>query len=176
VCSLWGRNGLRKMNLCFQGSEAHRWYQFHVLLAREARGIDDEISGFGIRCNFYALVCLVEVSEEKFMKYIEDFSESCPATHRCVERCRRHLLGRYPERIPSVTLSSVAWLSPLQIRVSVLKMAVIPSYQITVRYSALRPADAGGNMGYICQQTHATGYINFTNFFAVYDPIVCICW
>jgi hypothetical protein len=106
VCVLCvvGTGVLRLMN---------RWYQLHVLLVPQTSGVDDEISGFGGTINkFYTLMCLVGVSEENFMKYnIEDVPKSCPETRRCVERCRLHLFGRYPRRITSVTLSSVACLS-----------------------------------------------------------------
>jgi hypothetical protein len=137
VLCLVGTGLLQILNLCFEGSEVHRWYQLHLLFAPQASVVDNEMSVLEIRSNFYALVCLVGVSEENSMRYIEDFPKSCPATHRYVERCRLHLFGRYPRRITSVTLSSVAWLSPLEFRVSALKLAVIPSYQITVRYSGL---------------------------------------
>ena len=93
VLCLVGTGLLRILNLCSEGSELQRWYQFHLFLTPQASVVDNEILVLVIRSNFHTLVCLVRVSEENFMRYIEDFPKSCPATHRYVERCRFHLFG-----------------------------------------------------------------------------------
>ena len=117
-------------------------YHFHLFLAPQA-SVDDEIWVLAIGRNFYALVYLVVVSEENFMRYIEDLPKNWSASHRYVEGCRLHTFWRYPRRITSVILN---WLSPLEFPVCSLRLALVPSHQITVRYSALRQQKYGLNM------------------------------
>jgi hypothetical protein len=87
-----------------------------LLLAPETGDVDDEMSDFGIKSNFYTVLCLLGVSEENFVKSNDD-CRKVDSQEIGLANAVSFLFGRYQIRITSLAFSSVSWICPGEFQV-----------------------------------------------------------